>query len=150
MMRCSYILICFVGEGYKLAKQNIWISLATNDEMIESNIYKKRGFDTYLVSAHCHLDILAADQLMSGENRSDLSLLWYICYFDIITYQLVIPHTWHIFYTSTFWGLKILHSKVRKLVTKIASRKNSVIHILCKLHNVCVKLQIACKTTHCE
>ena len=37
-----------------------------------------------------------------------------------------IPHICHFFYTHTFWGLKILHSKVRKFTTKIASRQNSV------------------------
>ena len=32
------------------------------------------------------------------------------------------------FYTTTFWGLQILHSKVRKFAIKIASRQNSVNH----------------------
>ena len=32
------------------------------------------------------------------------------------------------FYTHTFSGLKILHSKVRKFATKIVSRENSVNH----------------------
>ena len=37
-------------------------------------------------------------------------------------------HTWYLsfFYTSKFWSLEILHSKVRKFATKIASRQNSV------------------------
>ena len=38
----------------------------------------------------------------------------------------VIPHICHIFYTSTFWGLKNVHSKVRKFAPKTASRQNSV------------------------
>ena len=29
-----------------------------------------------------------------------------------------IPHICHLFYTTTFWDLKILHSKVRKFATK--------------------------------
>ena len=37
-------------------------------------------------------------------------------------------HTWYLsfFYIHTFSGLEILHSKVRKFATKIASRQNSV------------------------
>ena len=37
-------------------------------------------------------------------------------------------HTWYLsfFFTHTFSGLKILHSKVRKLATKIATRQNSL------------------------
>ena len=67
-----------------------------------------------------------------------------------------IPHTCHIFYTHTFWGLKILHSKVRKFTTKKASRQNSVKpHTLCKIthsmcnYTLCVKLHTVCKITHC-
>ena len=33
-----------------------------------------------------------------------------------------------IFYTDTFWGLKVLHSKVHKFATKVTSRQNSVNH----------------------
>ena len=33
-----------------------------------------------------------------------------------------IPHICHPFYTTTFWGLKILHSKLRKFATKIEQR----------------------------
>ena len=39
-----------------------------------------------------------------------------------------IPHTFHFFWTHTFSGLKILHSKVCKFATKIASQQNSVNH----------------------
>ena len=39
----------------------------------------------------------------------------------------LIPDICHFFYTHIFWGLKILHSKVRKFTTKVASRQNSVI-----------------------
>ena len=49
-------------------------------------------------------------------------------------------HTWYLsfFYTSEFWSLEILHSKVRKFATKIASRQNSVNHrIRSKLHTMC-------------
>ena len=43
-----------------------------------------------------------------------------------------------IFLYFTFWGLKILHSKVRKFATKIASQQNSVNHhSRAKLHTVC-------------
>ena len=37
-----------------------------------------------------------------------------------------IPYICHLFYTTTFYGLKMLHSKVQKFATKIASRQNSV------------------------
>ena len=40
--------------------------------------------------------------------------------------QTIIPDICHFFFTHTFSGLKILHSKVRKFATKIASRQNSV------------------------
>ena len=45
---------------------------------------------------------------------------------NIIIQQEGIPYICHFFYTHTFSGLKILHSKVRKFATKIASRQNSV------------------------
>ena len=37
-------------------------------------------------------------------------------------------HTWYLsfFYTHTYWGLKILHSKARKFTTKKTPRQNSV------------------------
>merc|ERR1711947_53201 len=49
-----------------------------------------------------------------------------------------IPDICKFFYTNTFLGLKILHSKVRKFTTKKASRQNSVNYTLC------VKLRIPC------
>ena len=52
--------------------------------------------------------------------------------FEMNRYIYIIPEICHLFYTHTFWGLKILHSKVRKFRTKKASRQNSV-----KLHTVC-------------
>ena len=67
-------------------------------------------------------------------------------------------HTWYLsfFYTHTFSGLKILHSKVRKCATKIASRQNSVNQnwevkfTLCvNLHTVCEITQYVYKLTHC-
>ena len=76
-----------------------------------------------------------------------------------IIYWQFIPDICHFFYTSTFQGLKILHSKVRKFVTKTVSRQNSVnlyfgvkIHTVCKITHlvyVCMKLKIACKNIHC-
>ena len=39
---------------------------------------------------------------------------------------MIIPDICHFFYTNTFLDQKILHSKVRKFATKIASRQNSV------------------------
>ena len=47
-------------------------------------------------------------------------------YLHFTMFMRTIPHICHFFYTTTFWGLKILHSKVRKFATKIASRQNSV------------------------
>ena len=44
-----------------------------------------------------------------------------------------IPDICHFFYTHKFWGLKILHSKVRKFMTKVASQQNSVNHSV-KIH----------------
>ena len=60
-----------------------------------------------------------------------------------------IPHICLFFYTSTFWGLKILRSKVRKFATKIASRQKRKSIFWVKLHTVCVKLRTVCQTTHC-
>ena len=37
-----------------------------------------------------------------------------------------IPHICHFFYTIAIWGLEILHLKVPKFATKVASRQNSV------------------------
>ena len=54
-----------------------------------------------------------------------------------------IPDICHLFYTNTFLGLKILHSKVRKFTTKKASRQNSVNYTLC------VRLHIPCVITPC-
>ena len=48
-----------------------------------------------------------------------------------------IPDIYPFFYTDIFWDLKFLHPKVRKFVTKISSRQNSV------------KLHIVYKITHC-
>ena len=80
---------------------------------------------------------------------------------------LSIPDICHFFYTHIFWGLEILHLKVRKFATKIASRQNSVIHhsvqnhthsvklhTMCKIHTLCkithcVKLHTLCKTIKC-
>ena len=63
-----------------------------------------------------------------------------------------------LFFTITFfWGLKILHSKVRKFARRIASRQNSVNHhhgaqidtyiyvFICML---CAKVYTLCKITH--
>ena len=52
-----------------------------------------------------------------------------------------IPHICHFFYTHTFWGMKILHWKVRKFTTKVALRQNSVNHS--------VKLHILRNIKHC-
>ena len=37
-----------------------------------------------------------------------------------------IPHICPFFYTTVIWEVKILHLKVRKFATKVASRQNSV------------------------
>ena len=65
--------------------------------------------------------------------------------------QTPILHICHFFYTTTIWGLKILHLKVRKCTAKVASRQNSVnlhsgaqIHIsnhVWNIKNVCKILQ---------
>ena len=79
------------------------------------------------------------------KNNSEMSLFWpssnmiihvfasaihlqsEILLSNILITQLPTAHTWYlsIFYTDTFWGLKILHPKLRK-VTKIALRQNSM------------------------
>ena len=59
-----------------------------------------------------------------------------------------IPDICHFFYTSTFKGLKILHSKVRKFATKVASRQNSVKFCWVSNYTLCVKLQYVYKTAH--
>ena len=46
-----------------------------------------------------------------------------------------ILHISHFFYTTTIWGLKILHLKVRKCTTKVASLQNSVnLHSGAQIH----------------
>ena len=80
--------------------------------------------------------------------------------FEKLEWIVSIPDICHFFYTHIFLGLKILHSKVRKFGTKIASQQNSVdqyweLHILCQItkcvynYILCVKLHIMCKITHC-
>ena len=79
--------------------------------------------------------------------------------------KVTIYHTSYLsfFYTTTFWGLEILHSKVRKFATKIASRQNSVNlrqklpcdkncvnhHHTAEIDTMCVKLHTVWKITHC-
>ena len=48
-----------------------------------------------------------------------------------------IVHICPFYYTTAIWGLEILHLKVRKFATKVAS---------CKLHSVCI-LHFMCKIT---
>ena len=79
---------------------------------------------------------------------------WISEYICIICYATDIPDFCHFFYTHTFSGLKILHSKVRKSATKIASRQivlmifvNYTVSV--KLHSVCKITQCVCKITHC-
>ena len=75
---------------------------------------------------------------------------------DTATGRVPIPDICNFFYTHTFSGLKILHSKVLKFATKIASRQNSVNQnwevkfTLCvNLHTVCEITQYVYKLTHC-
>ena len=58
-----------------------------------------------------------------------------------------IPHICHFFNTNTFLDQKILHSKVRKFATKIASRQNSV--NFDKNYFAAKMAQIVGKMTHC-
>ena len=54
------------------------------------------------------------------------------------------------FYTTAIWGLEILHLKVRKFATKVASRQNSVKqHLGAQIHILCVKLYTEFKITLC-
>ena len=65
------------------------------------------------------------------------------------------------FYTTTIWGLKILHLKVCKCATRVASRQNSVnkltylfyvwniYTVLCVNYTLCVKSYTVCKSTLC-
>ena len=53
-----------------------------------------------------------------------------------------IPHICHLFYTTAIWGVEILHLKVRRFETKVASRKNSVnFHPRTQIMS-CVKIMI--------
>ena len=58
-----------------------------------------------------------------------------------------IPDFFHFFYAHTFSGLKILHSKVRKFATKIASRQNSVNQNWEVKFTLCVNLHTVCEIT---
>ena len=56
--------------------------------------------------------------------------------------QLSIPHICHLSYTTAIWGVEILHLKVRKFATKVASRQNSVnFHPRTQIMS-CVKIMI--------
>ena len=48
------------------------------------------------------------------------------CFFYLYWLLIYIPYICHLFYTTTFYGLKILHLKVQKFATKIASQQNNV------------------------
>ena len=64
---------------------------------------------------------------------------------------LCILHICHFFYTTTIWGLKILHLKVRKFATKVASRQNSVnLHPEAQIHisNYVWNIYTVCKIIH--
>ena len=81
---------------------------------------------------------------------------WISEYICIICYATDIPDFCHFFYTHTFSDLKILHSKVPKFGTKVASRQNSGNQIFfvnytvsVKLHRMCKITQCVCKITHC-
>ena len=54
-----------------------------------------------------------------------------------------------IFYTTTFWGMEILHSEVRKFVTKQrkSPQQSKIIHCV-QNYTLCVKLHTMCKITH--
>ena len=73
------------------------------------------------------------DQKDFFKSTSSITFLAQFCILQVLTHftsflHSTIPDICHFFYTTTFWGLKILHSKVRKFTTKIASRQNSVNH----------------------
>ena len=100
-----------------------------------------------------HSGISGMRQERENEEMKEITAKW-----DCFSEMTPKLHTWYLsfFYTNTFWGLKILHSKVRKFTTKKASRQNSVKpHTLCKIthsmcnHTLCVKLHTVCKITHC-
>ena len=74
----------------------------------------------------------------------------FFCYLPLGKPLGTIPDICHFFYTHIFWGLKILHSKVRKFTTKVASRQNSVNHYSRAIfHTLCIKSHIVCNFTHC-
>ena len=64
-------------------------------------------------------------------------------------------HIYLIFYTNTFLGLKMLHSKVHKFTTKKGlATKERKLHIVFKItysmcnYTLCVKLHTVCKIAH--
>ena len=109
---------------------------------------KVPGVNVISFISEIHVDHMRTKYILWDPNRS----------FDISNYVVlgIIPHICHFFYTNTFWGLEILHSKVRKFATKIYSRLNSVnytlcveLHTVCKIYTLCVKVHIPCVITPC-
>ena len=47
-------------------------------------------------------------------------------YWNLYTSEVSIHDICHYFYTHTFWGVKVLHSKVQKFATENSSRQNRV------------------------
>ena len=52
---------------------------------------------------------------------------------SILRIEKAILHICHFFYTTAIWGLEILHLKVRKFATIVASPQNSVKQLMCKI-----------------
>ena len=73
------------------------------------------------------------------------------CTFEMPT-VLLIPNICQLFDTHTFWGLKILLSKQRKVTTKIVPRQNSVNLIVCTFIHTVYKstfIHTVYKSTYC-
>ena len=74
-------------------------------------------------------EVMKLGNWQNGLFDSDLSVSYIACHnMTPPLYLYLYIHTWYLsfFYTDTFWGLKILHSKVRKFATKIAPQINSI------------------------
>ena len=136
------------GKDNFLAKPDLYVALKT------IAIFW-RGNELFI----CTTSSLKYDNLLRW--RMQLVLIFQLTAFHPSPeyYPSPILHICHFFYTTTIWGLKILHLKVRKCTTKVGLRQNSVnlhsgaqIHIsnyVKNIYTVCKKLNSFCKIIHC-
>ena len=90
----------------------------------------RMSFQIFLCFQRCIAELAREhNSFMFTPNVKSQPTFWcnrILTFFTRENYSIIILHICHIIYTTTIWGLKILHLKVRKCATKVASRQNSV------------------------